>query len=152
MSAMDDAIAALTTQVRGEHFHRGAPVRSEQAVPAVRIKTLFNLALNRVGEFAARALKIACDLAVDLLQSPTRPSHQPHAATARASIAVLLVRQERLELRRDGGGNNLTEPWHALRSKYLDPGARTGRTICFVFHEVGWQGFLWQVRNQIHAM
>jgi hypothetical protein len=77
---------ALTTQVRGEHFHRGAPVSSEQAVPAVRIKTLFNLALNRVGEFAARALKIACDLAVDLLQSRRdhRINHTPQQPVPRS--------------------------------------------------------------------
>jgi hypothetical protein len=42
---------------------------SEQAIPAVRIKTLFNLAFNRVGEFAARALEIACDFVLDLLLS-----------------------------------------------------------------------------------
>ena len=86
MSAMDDAITALTTQVRGEHFHQGAPVSSEQAVPAVRIKTLFNLALNRVGEFAPRALKIACDLAVDLLQSRRdyRINHTPQQPVPRS--------------------------------------------------------------------
>ena len=86
MSAMDDAIAALTTQVRGEHVHRGAPVSSEQAVPAVRIKTLFNLALNRVGEFSPRALKIACDLAVDLLQSRRdhRINHTPQRPVPRS--------------------------------------------------------------------
>jgi hypothetical protein len=37
--------------------------------PAVRIKTLLNFALNRVGEFAARALEIACDFVLGLLQS-----------------------------------------------------------------------------------
>jgi hypothetical protein len=42
---------------------------SEQAIPAVRIKTLFNLAFNRVGEFAARALEIASDFVLDLLLS-----------------------------------------------------------------------------------
>lgn len=35
----------------------------------MRIKTLFNLALNSVGEFAARALEIACDFVLGLLQS-----------------------------------------------------------------------------------
>ena len=40
---------------------------SEQAIPAVRIKTLLNLAFNRVGKFAARALEIACDFVLDLL-------------------------------------------------------------------------------------
>src|SRR5262245_22832498 len=45
-----------------------APLSSEQAVPTVRIKALLNLALNRVGEFAARALEIACDFVLGLLQ------------------------------------------------------------------------------------
>jgi hypothetical protein len=38
---------------------------SEQAIPAVRIKTPFNLAFNRVGECCA--LEIACDFVLDLL-------------------------------------------------------------------------------------
>jgi hypothetical protein len=33
----------------------------------MRIKTLFNLAFNRVGESAACALEIACDFVLDLL-------------------------------------------------------------------------------------
>jgi hypothetical protein len=33
----------------------------------MRIKTLFNLALNGVGEFAAPALDIACDFVLGLL-------------------------------------------------------------------------------------
>ena len=45
------------------------PVSSEQAVAAVRIKTLFNLPLNGVGEFAARAVEIARDFMLGLLQS-----------------------------------------------------------------------------------
>jgi hypothetical protein len=40
---------------------------SEQAISAVRIKALFNLAFNRVGESPARALEIACDFVLDLL-------------------------------------------------------------------------------------
>ena len=39
-----------------------------QAAPAVRIKTLFNLALNSVGEFAACTLEIACYFVLSLLQ------------------------------------------------------------------------------------
>ena len=46
----------------------GLAALSEQAIPAVRTKTLFNLAFNRVGEFAARALEIACDFVLGLLQ------------------------------------------------------------------------------------
>jgi len=47
--------------------HRLISSSSEQAIPAVRIKTPLNLAFNRVGEFAARALEIACDFVLDLL-------------------------------------------------------------------------------------
>ena len=54
----------------------------------MRIKTLFNLALNRVGEFAARALKIACDLAVDLLHPAiaTHPRRRSDRITLFAAV------------------------------------------------------------------
>ena len=47
--------------------HRLISSSSEQATSAVRIKTLLNLAFNRVGQFAARALEVACDFVLDLL-------------------------------------------------------------------------------------
>ena len=43
-------------------------VNSEQAALAVRIKMLFNLALNRVGEFAACTLEVAGDFVLGLPQ------------------------------------------------------------------------------------
>src|SRR5215813_4291255 len=61
----------------------------------------------------------------------TRRSHQVDASASRASIAVLLVRNERLEQRRDGEENNLTEPWRHLRSKCSIPGAPTGSRVIF---------------------
>jgi hypothetical protein len=42
---------------------------SEQAAPAVGIKTLFNLALNGVGEFSAGTLEVPCDFVFGLPQS-----------------------------------------------------------------------------------
>ena len=75
----------------------------------------------------------------------TRRSHQVDASASRASIAVLLVRNERLEQRRDGEGNNLTKPWRQCSI----PGAPTGSRVIF---QNRLEGFLLQVGNQICAM
>jgi hypothetical protein len=58
--------AVHPNNVREIHNAR-APASSEQAAIAVRIKTLFNLALYSVGEFASRALEIARNFVLGLL-------------------------------------------------------------------------------------